>query len=167
MKCDCYNFNDGYNCRRCYRDEVKSFMKEIEQLKKENNELKEALKNPSDFTNILIRDKKILIERSAAYQFEIRELKKENEELKFQNDAFGRNLNVLKQLCDNKEKENEDLKLKNEELDNFGILLMKGTSWYSEKTSEIKELKQEIKRLTSIAMTPECAALHLKNLSIE
>jgi hypothetical protein len=50
---------------------------EYDQLKKENEELKEALKKPSEFTNILIRDKKILIERSAAYQFEIRELKKE------------------------------------------------------------------------------------------
>lgn len=81
---------------------------------------------------------------------EVCKLKKENEQLQKLNEE-------LTSKCDYYHELNEHLQLENQrEQTNTDSAL-----------KEIIKLKQEIKQLVAIGMTPECAAIKLKDLSIE
>lgn len=177
-----------------------------EKLEKENEELKKDIQTCEveidgyvDSVNKLTKEIEELKEKNAHNAMEY--YKKYSEELRIE-------IEELK-------KENEELK-RNEEINNYGGLLVKETTWYKilsdenerlqnlnsdltghvdyykqlfEKEVDVKsklskeldyyedhadkyekkieKLKEEIKQLVSISMTPECAAIKLKDLSIE
>ncbi len=132
-------------------------LNEIYEIKKELNEWKKQ-------SEIAYKNFGITIDK----------FEKENEELKKENIRYVRINDKLGQKRIIQRDENEALQKLNEELTGH-IEYLHGVQDEKELVVELneelharnEELKKEIKQLVAISMTPECAAIKLKDLSIE